>query len=258
MSYDTIKDAAMGRAVGESAGAWALADALAAEMPNEHGKRNDLGELSSDVATKLQRIAYDLTADGIETPAGGEYTCASLRDLRLVALGWAPADRHANVAFRTHQEAGTSNAWQRAVLAALSDAASSGAFDQPVDLDVDEEAWQRAVVSIQRKIKAHNRYPVSANDLRIALKRKPNVPDKDKDTSTANAMDAAESMIKAADSLTFAVQVLSREGMHVGDIREVMEGYLERLSAAVEMLRTLLSDGGFSDAELERLTEGSL
>lgn len=242
---------------GDSTGAWLLADALVKEVPAEvSGKRNDL-EPSSDVTTRLAQIADRLAEDGIETPAGGTYTAASLRDLRLTAMGWPTATRLREAAFRTHQEAGTTDEGRREVLRVLCLAARNLDWSKPPmnHRDVDEAEWQLAMASIQRKVHSGMRYPVSANDYRRALNRRPNVPPSSTPEDQATVIDAIEGLQKANESFDRVVRILSREGLHLGDSREALEGQLQRLQVTLGALLELVAGGGITDAALQRLTE---
>jgi hypothetical protein len=255
MGYEQIKDAAQRRAEGESTGAWKLADALVAEIPErEHGKAITAGN-GSDVATIMADIAAELIEAEIETPAGAAYTVASLRELRLVALGWPQGERMLQAAFRTHQETGSSDLWKRGVLRALCDAARTEDYSYPETSAIDEGAWAKAIVGVQRKIKAGNRYPVSANDLRVALKRKANVPPRDRTPGTT-VMDAIEELQIAGEHAKQAAKILSSEGISVGDCREALEGLRDTLRHVVEWVDVLLSGGGITDDALTALLDG--
>jgi len=253
MGYDKIKDAAQRRVAGESTGAWKLADELAAEVQMTMGPTP---ESSSDVATRLADIAAELEAAGIETPTGGSYTVVSLRELRLVSLGWKKADRQPEAAFRTHQETGSSDEWKRSVLRALCLAARSGDFRYPETTAIDEAAWETAVVSVRRKVHNGNRYPVSANDLRTALKRKVNVPPRDPEPRGDTVMDAIEELQEAGEHAKRAARILAAEGQHLGDSREALEGLRDSLREVLGWVDVLLSGGGITDAALAELLEG--
>jgi hypothetical protein len=179
MSYEKVREAALARAAGDSSGAWRLADALVAEIPErQHGKAVTAAN-GRDVTTVIADIVADLDRTGVETPAGGGYTVAGLRELRLVALGWPRLQRQPEAAFRTHQEVGTTDERARAILRALCQAARSQRYSWPgKKLGIDRDTWNLAINGVIRKVGAGNRYPVSANDVRIALERKTNVPPK--------------------------------------------------------------------------------
>jgi hypothetical protein len=255
MEYERIREAAEARMGGESTGAWKLADALAAEIPEQKtGPKTD--GLSNDLITKLQEIAARLLEDGIETPAGGSYTAEVLRQLRLVALAWPKAERHREAAFRTHQEVGASDPWKREVFAAICNAARSGDFSPPKlsEGEVDDEAWLRASTSIAKKRERDNRYPVSANDVRVAFKRKTNVPSRNRpEPAKATPMDAIEAMQEGSERLEYAAKVLMESGQPIEDVREAIEGLITRLSAALDFLRSYLTTGGITDAALATL-----
>jgi len=250
MTYSKIKEAAESRQSGESAGAWRLADALLAEVPaglNHGGDRSK----SSDVTT-LDAIAARLTGDGIETPVGNPYTAATLRELRLVAMGWGKGERLGEAAFRTHQECGTSDQWKRDVLRALCAAARTQDWELP-ELDIDPAAWERAVTSVQRKVSSGTRYSVSANDLRTALKHKTNLPDRDLDAKST-AFDAIERIQQGREQIEEGIAVLAERGGQIDDVRDAIEGLIECLRVQADMLQALLS-GGVSDEALADLLE---
>jgi len=189
--------------------------------------------------------------DGIETPAGEAYTPDSLRELRLVAMAWPPKDRHEEAAFRTHQEAGK-DPWRREVLGALCEAAQSEDYELPEleNGEIDDVAWLKATTSIAKKIERNSRYPVSANDFRVALKRKKNTPEPEPDDTV---LDAVEAIQEASDKLASAVQILAHCGSLDEDTREIIEGLRERLGASFDLLATFLDEGGITDEALAEL-----
>lgn len=260
MKYQQIRDAAQRRLEGESTGAWRLADALAAEIPerpHDGGDRKSpryQADQGSDITTLMADVAAELEAAEIETPAGGAYTVASLRELRLVALGWPLDSRYREAAFRTHQEAGSSDDWRRGVLRALCLAARTGDFQYRETTAIDDAAWATAVRGVQRKLAAGHRYPVAANDLRAALQRKRNTPPPDRSGTTV--LDAIEELQEAAEHAKRAVQILSLDGQHIGDSQDALEGLRDSLRLALEYIDTLLTGGGVTDASLVALLEG--
>lgn len=256
MTYDNIRTAAEKRQSGESTGAWALADALLDEVPADQLGRNQYTEGSGDVPTTLATIAARLTDDGIETPNGNPYEVDSLRVLRLVAMGWPKPLRLREAAFRTHQEAGSSNEHKREALRVLCIAARTGDYSLPPmnHGELEPASWQLAVASIQRKVASGMRYPVSANDLRIARQVKTNVPERSEKGTTV--LDAIESMQRANEYMVDGVRVLTREGLQLGDAREALEGLLQRMRACLDVIDSLLTEGGVTDAALERFLAG--
>lgn len=254
MTYRKIRSAAEQRQSGESTGAWALADALVSEVPEQQrGGSPETRKGRDAVPLLIANISARLAADGIETPSGGLYTDDSLRVIRLVAIGWPEETRQPLAAFRTHQEAGTTSEWKREVLRALCLAVENRDYTMPPTNHgtLDPSSWALAVGSVQRKVSCAMRYPVSANDLRTALQMKANVPSKESDAEKANVLDAIESMQVANDKMAFGVRVLTREGMQLGDQREALVGLIARLQASVDMLGSLLREGGVTDAALE-------
>jgi hypothetical protein len=258
MAFDRIVKAAQQRMGGESTGAWKLAEALAADIPAQAkggDRKSESANQGSDVAALLREAADRLLEEGVETPAGEPYTPASLKDLRMVAVAWSPEDRFEEAAFRTHQEAGKDER-KRQVLAVLCEAARTGDLGLPEleDGEIDEIAWMKATASIARKRERGSRYPVSANDFRIALKRKKNTPARDAtDPGEATAIDAIEAMQDGNDKFDYAVRVLAKSGTPTTDVRDAIEGLLNRLQATLDFLTAYLNEGGITDASLSEL-----
>lgn len=254
MTYKQVKTAAELRSGGDSTGAWALADALLAEVPNEgSGARNDLSP-SSDIATRLSTIAVQLEADGIDTPSGNPYSVQTLRELRLVAMGWPPEQRFPEAAFRTHQEAGTVSEWKREVLRVLCLAARNADWEQPPmnSGEMSADAWNASIVGIQRKVASGTRFPVAANDLRLALQNKVNVPPKDIDEANATVLDAVEELRNTSDTFDRALRIVSRRGIQDSDVRVAFLALIQHFRASLDFIESAVTGGGITDASLER------
>lgn len=252
MTYTRIREAAEMRQGGDSSGAWMLADALLIELPTRMGPTP---ESSSDVATRLAQIADALDADGIETPSGNPYTPATLRELRLVAQGWPKAARMREAAFRTHQEAGTADEWKREVLRVLCLAARSRDWEQPPMNHgaIDDAAWDAAIAGVRRKTEAGTRYPVAANDLRAALRRKINTPPPVLDEAHATIADAYDELRDASDKFDRAARILSRTGVPAGELGIALADVIARLRNALDFLESTIQNGGITDASLAAL-----
>lgn len=173
MTYHVIVAAAQQRAIGESRGAWRLADALLEHLPNN----------TRDTTMHLSVLAGRLEADGVETPAGAPYNTEALARLRDMSIRWPERDRRSQAAFRTHQEAGPRNSIASAALAALCDYAATGRPIRPSGIRVDD--WSSAMDLVDKR--RESRYPVTANALRLAIGRRTNIPAAGSDRQKAEA-----------------------------------------------------------------------
>ena len=173
---DAVLEAAANREAGDSVGAWRLADALAAAIPDANGtnqhSRPEAGMLT--VPEQLADYAAKLAAEDIHTPAGDLYTARSLEDLRGVANVWPATERHSQAAYRTHREAGSPKTEAAVALKALCKYADGGAKRKPTGIDSAD--WAKAIKVVDRLIARKAKYAVSANALRLAAKRKINTP----------------------------------------------------------------------------------
>ena len=253
MTYDSVRRAAEVRMGGDSQGAWTLADALLAEVPQRATGQAATAGNGSDVTTVslLEDIADRLDADGIETPQGNPYSLVTLRELRLAAMAWPPAERHTMAAFRTHQEVGK-DPRNRAVLAALCQAVASQSWDEVPD-EVDPEAWSRAILSVRRKANAGNRYPVSVNDWRTALKKRTNLPVSTRDGDMRDAITAVAEVRRLA---TYAVRIMASSPAPTGEWLTALSGFSDTLRMLAEYVDTLVQGGGITDDALSELLAG--
>lgn len=181
-TYRAVVAAAETADVTDSRTTWELADAVLAHVPAEdraeNGRRIGTGSPragGTSVPMRLAELANRMAADGITTPQGKPYTGKALSKLRLTAVAWPVSDRHDGVAFRTHQEAQSARA--RPVLADLVRATRTRR-SIPAPPTIDEDAWRRAVERVRGSGPARGGYLVNANDVREALQRRRNVPER--------------------------------------------------------------------------------
>jgi hypothetical protein len=125
---------------------------------------------------QLAQLTDQLTADGVQTPMGEPYTVDALANLRDTAMAWPMNARHDEAAYRTHQEAGSPSTDRGKVLAVLCAVARGERVRRPNAADPDN--WGVAVERVQTKLARPRvpRFPIAANDLRVATNRTPNVP----------------------------------------------------------------------------------
>lgn len=173
-TYDNVVRAAKRSCTDENRNNWELADAVLAEVPAKsgaQGQRTDLtpGAGGEVVGSLIAGLAKRMADDGVTTPEGDSYTASSLTHLRDTALTWPVNERHAEAAYSTHREAGSPKTEGGKVLKALAAVARGETVAKPKGLDAD--AWKKACDRIQARKKG---FPVAANDLNIALKRKSN------------------------------------------------------------------------------------
>jgi hypothetical protein len=253
MTYTTIKTAAETRMGGDSTGAWALADALAADLPARKGGQAETANGHDGITVSLADYAERLDADGIETPAGNAYSIDVLRQLRLVALGWPTTVRQREAAFRTHQEAGTADERKRDLLRALCIAARTEVWDVLPE-DVDPDAWATAARSVRRKVESGTRYPVSANDLRLVLRRRINVPDNLPEHGDYRDALAAFAQIRRLG--IYAVRIMATGEAPTGEFRKGLAGFSDTLRMLADHIDALVDGGGVTDKALDDLLTG--
>jgi hypothetical protein len=196
-TYDQVVRAATRLVTDDTKDTWGLADAVLAHVPEEQsGKRSDLLPASGEggsVPERLSALAKRLGKEGVTTPVGEQYSQDSLRHLRDTAVAWAPSDRFNEAAYRTHQEAGSPKTEGGKVLAALAAIARGEAASKPRGIDAD--AWAKAVTRVESRTKG---FLVAANDVRMALKRQPNVPGREPTAADRKGALAASSPTEIA------------------------------------------------------------
>lgn len=172
-TYDNVVRAAKRLSTDDNRNNWELADAVLAEVPvGSHGgdRKSDQVPGTGDlIADRLAALAKRMADDGVTTPDGDSYTVGALTNLREMATTWPVNQRHPEAAYSTHREAGSPKTEGGRVLKALAAVARGETVAKPKGLDAD--AWKKACDRIQARKKG---FPVAANDLNIALKRKSN------------------------------------------------------------------------------------
>jgi hypothetical protein len=167
--YNAVKKAAELRITGASNGAWGLADAVLYAIPRWIP--------DGDLASHLEKLAAALESDGVETPNGMAYTPGTLRDLRAVSLRWPHNERLDQASFRTHQEAGDRSSTVARALEGLCRLAQGQHTKIPEGIS--SGAWEQAAKMVHKSLARKSRYPVTANAVRVAVQRKPNIPLRD-------------------------------------------------------------------------------
>lgn len=188
-TYDKVAAAAQRLVTDDTKDTWALADAVLAHVPEQpSGQRNDLLLASGggSVPERLATLVEALKLDGVTTPTGDPYSVSALAHLRDTAMTWPGDTRHPEAAYRTHQEAGSPNTEGGRVLAALAVVARGEGTFKPRGLDKD--AWEAACKRVADRRKG---FPVAANDVRVALQRKTNLPGRKLTTADVKAAIAA-------------------------------------------------------------------
>ena len=235
-TYEQVVKAAQRLVTDDTKDTWGLADAVLAHVPEQQsGKRNDLTPASGggSVSNELADLAKQMKDDGISTQNGDPYTGSSLGHMRDTAMAWQTV-RHPEAAYRTHQEAGSPTTDGGKVLAALCAVARGEKPVKPRGIDAD--AWNKAVARVQARRKG---FPVAANDVRVALERKVNVP-----TAAPAVTPAAVKAAVAAGDLDLGEVVDDADPEEQEAIEQrVRKNRVKRQIAAGEE--------GMTDAELE-------
>jgi hypothetical protein len=174
-TYRAVVAAAETADATDSKSSWGLADAVLTHIPDNGHGGDRRSSTPRGVLEQLGELAQRMADDGVTTPQGKPYTSKALSKLRLAAMAWPMDERHENVAFRTHQEAQSERA--RPVLASLVEVATTRRrVEAPATIS--EDAWQRAVGRVRGGGPARGGYLVNANDVREALQRRRNVPER--------------------------------------------------------------------------------
>lgn len=208
------------------------------------------------VRALLEAAVEELTARGVTTPNGDPYVAASLMSMRRTAIMWAPADRHPEAAYRTHQEAGPTGTQGRAALAALAAVARGEAVDRPEGLD--GEAWESAVARVEKRLagKKTPRYTVTANDVRVAVQRTMNIPTRPDPLEPGHVVHLYGEVANAGRALSsFARRFVEAELTETD--RNGLLGALVRLQGRVEATLSAVEAGGMSDDALRELLEAA-
>jgi len=205
-TYAVVEEAARSLDRSDSRGTWTLAYAILAHIPADYSTAAGGAAPHSDpprggsVPKQLAALAAAMDKAGVTAPNGAPYSPSSLKNLREMAMGWTKSERHDEAAYRTHQEAGGREALGRKVLTALCAIARGEQVRRP--LDVEAEAWGEAVKRVRAR-KRGSGYAVNANDVRIALERRPNLPGRSmtvEDISGANPQDIAAAVAASPEA----------------------------------------------------------
>jgi hypothetical protein len=187
-TYDQVAEAAKRLVTDDTKDTWALADAVLAHVPDgTGGKGFAYDPREGGVREALAELAEQMQADGVATPNGDPYTTSALDHLRETAMAWPKAERHNEAAYRTHQEAGSPKTMGGKALATLCAVARGEDVTRPRSILAAE--WKTVCDRITARRKG---WPVAANDVRIALQRKPNVPGPSRQITTEDVKDAIE------------------------------------------------------------------
>lgn len=230
-----------------SDGKWRLADAVLHDTKQQ--------TTDTEVLAVLKNIADALADAGIATPSGDPYVVSSLVALRRTALAWPPADRHDLAAIRTHQEAGLPGSLGRLALAALAQVAAGETVECPTGID--EDAWAAAVARVTKRLAARRRprYLIAANDVRVAIQRRPNIP-------TARPVERsqmAEMLCEVSDA-TAALGAFARRFTKADpsqEDRESLAAALRRLLARAQATLEVVETDAFTDGDFEELLKGA-
>jgi hypothetical protein len=218
---------------------WDLGDAILADVP---------ADLPADeVRRRLDEIEEALAQAGVTTPNGEPYVAAALAAVRQTAIFWPPESRHPEAAFRTHQECQRTPSG-RAALDALVRVARGEEVACPED--VDETAFDAARGRVlQRQGRARRpRYTVTANDLRVAMKRTVNIPER---RDRSDVMGLLGEVSTASQALrTFARRFVEAEPSE--EERASIMHALERLMDRAEQTLAVVSATG-ADLSVEAL-----
>jgi hypothetical protein len=120
---------------------------------------------------------------------------------------------------------------------------------------LDEEAWELAVARVRGK-KPKNRLPVSANDLRVALKRRANTAPEMSAGLGTTFTEVMNHLGRARANITaFKVKFIDLE-MDREQLGAVLSAFDELIDAATDT-RNAVAGSTFSDAELDAFIEGA-
>lgn len=248
MTYHSIA-AAESLMVGASKGAWILADALVIDIPDMgHGGDRKGSSTLLSVVDQLTNVAIALEENGILTPNGDPYSVDRLKDLRATAIAWPEHERHAEAAFRTHQEVGSPQ--RRIVLEALCKYANGEKVTNPDPSWVDDDAFDNACQMVEAQIARGRGYRVSANAVRVAMQRKPNV---NKPPSTVFEM--LEKLSTVATQMGDFQKLMNDNG--VGLTPEEREALMRGVTTLIMQMQSMLIQvTGISDDDIRELMEG--
>lgn len=259
-TYDKIVTAAHRLNTDDTKDTWALADAVLDHVPD--GSSNQGGDRRSAAATmtplagvddRLASLSSQMKSDGIVTPNGDPYTVSALRHLRDTAMAWSGNDRHPEAAYRTHQEAGSPTTLGGKALAGLAAIARGEDVRRPNG--VQSKPWQDAVARVQARKKG---FQVAANDVRVALERKINVPTRN--SSGGGAATPTTADVKAA--LTKGTLDIQDVGEHMSDAQVTdlfRKRRAQRIQEDVDDRHADMTDAEYAESErdLEELQMGA-
>ncbi len=174
--------AAAHRLANASRDTWTLADAILADVPEMTQGARNLASAEARLAPQLTALAAALADAEITTPTGDHYTSDGLRQLRQTAIDWPEAERQGEAAYRTHREAGAAPQPRGAFLALCAFARGE---DDTCPPGVDAVAWADAIKRVADRTRG---FPVTSNDVRVALGRLTNVPGRGTPAPTADAI----------------------------------------------------------------------
>jgi hypothetical protein len=247
MTYHSVA-AAESLMVGASKGAWILADALVIDIPDmgQGGDRTGASSLLR-LDDRLTNIAIALEESGILTPNGDSYSVDRLKTLRATAIAWPEQERHPEAAFRTHQEVGSPQ--RRIVLEALCRYANGEKVPNPDSSWIDDDAFDNACQMVESQLARGRGYQVSANAVRVAMQRKPNV---NKPPSTTFEM--LEKLNTVATQMTDFQTLMDENGVALTP--EEKEAFIRGVSNLIDRMRGMLDQlFGVSDNDIRELIE---
>jgi hypothetical protein len=254
MTYHSVA-AAESLMVGASKGAWILADALVVDIPERvQGRGGNLvsgDQISNPLMTvrdELTNVAIALEENGILTPNGDPYSVDRLQVLRATAIAWPEDERHVEAAFRTHQEVGSPQ--RRIVLEALCRYANGEKIPNPDPSWVDDDAFDNACQMVEAQVARGRGYQVSANAVRTAMQRKPNV---NKPPSTVFEM--LEKLSTVANQMGDFQKLMNDNG--VGLSPEERDALMRGVTTLIMQMQSMLIQvTGVSDDDIRELIEG--
>lgn len=155
--------------------AWAIAEALAADVPTDDER-----------GSRIEAVVAALAAEGLEE-AGFEKR--TLMAMRTTALAFPEGTRVAGASFRAHLEAAGDPRGPK-LLRALE------AGRRPADYD-NLGTWETVLAGVnKRAANPKRRYVITVNDVRVILGRKVNIPPKDGEPIMLSAGELAELVAK--------------------------------------------------------------